>query len=87
MVEAEDINKLQGAAYYLENLIDHVKNKLDFHHEDKVSHITGNERESWNSRAFQRNLDITNENLRTINENLEATNQNLGLNTARVTKS
>lgn len=79
MVEAEDINKLQGAAYYLENLIDHVKNKLDFHHKDKVSHITGNERESWNSRAFQRDLDITNENLRTTNENLEATNQNLGL--------
>ncbi|MBC8580863.1 hypothetical protein [Zhenhengia yiwuensis] len=78
-VEAEDINQLQGAAYYLENFIENVKNKLHSHDEDKVRHITGNERESWNSRAFQKDLEVTNQNLQMTNENLEATNQNLGL--------
>ena len=78
-VEAEDINQLQGAAYYLENFIENVKNKLASHDEDKVRHITGNERESWNSRAFQKDLEVTNQNLQMTNENLEATNQNLGL--------
>ena len=79
MVEAEDINQLQGAAYYLENFIENVKNKLASHEEDKVRHITGKERESWNSRAFQKDLEVTNQNLQMTNENLEATNQNLGL--------
>ncbi len=79
MVEAEDINQLQGAAYYLENFIENVKNKLASHDEDKVRHITGKERESWNSRAFQKDLEVTNQNLQMTNENLEATNQNLGL--------
>lgn len=78
-VEAEDINQLQGAAYYLENFIENVKNKLASHDEDKVRHITGKERESWNSRAFQKDLEVTNQNLQMTNENLEATNQNLGL--------
>lgn len=78
-VEAEDINQLQGAAYYLENFIENVKNKLHSHDEDKVRHITGKERESWNSRAFQKDLEVTNQNLQMTNENLEATNQNLGL--------
>ena len=78
-VEAEDINQLQGAAYYLENFIENVKNKLHSHDEDKVRHITGNERESWNSRAFQKDLEVNNQNLQMTNENLEATNQNLGL--------
>ena len=78
-VEAEDINQLQGAAYYLENFIENVKNKLASHEEDKVRHITGKERESWNSRAFQKDLEVTNQNLQMTNENLEATNQNLGL--------
>lgn len=78
-VEAEDINQLQGAAYYLENFIENVKNKLHSHDEDKVRHITDKERESWNSRAFQKDLEVTNQNLQMTNENLEATNQNLGL--------
>ena len=78
-VEAEDINQLQGAAYYLENFIENVKNKLASHDEDKVRHITGKERESWNSRAFQKDLEVTNQNLQMTNENLEVTNQNLGL--------
>lgn len=78
-VEAEDINQLQGAAYYLENFIENVKNKFHSHDEDKVRHITGKERESWNSRAFQKDLEVTNQNLQMTNENLEATNQNLGL--------
>ena len=78
-VEAEDINQLQGAAYYLENFIENVENKLASHDEDKVRHITGKERESWNSRAFQKDLEVTNQNLQMTNENLEATNQNLGL--------
>lgn len=78
-VEAEDINQLQGVAYYLENFIENVKNKLASHDEDKVRHITGKERESWNSRAFQKDLEVTNQNLQMTNENLEATNQNLGL--------
>ncbi|MHC1750786.1 MAG: hypothetical protein AB9856_21135 [Cellulosilyticaceae bacterium] len=82
-VEAEDINKLQSAMDYLDTNLELTKQDLVDHKADNVKHITAAERSDWNSKAYQRDLDLTNASLSGHSNNVanphDTTKEQVGL--------